>query len=157
LRAYIDVHIAGRTPSGLFIAYPPKVYAIPANMRFFVHGSLLQGQFLRFNAPAVARMLVDRGVLLTKKGYTSDVLTIHLLEPNRPTEPEHKLVVAAFHESEGGEKAVVDKGLKHLVFKAQNLSADRKRSISYLVFLAPVEEEIKVRHTYKKRAREYTF
>jgi len=110
LRVYVDVHIAGRTPSGLLVAYPPKVYAIPANMRFFVHESLLEGQFLRFNAAAVARLLVDKGVVLTKKGYTSDVLTIHLLAPNRPTEPGYKLVVAAFHESEGGVKAVVDKG-----------------------------------------------
>jgi len=158
LRVNTPLYISGKTRSGLVAAYPPKVYAIPANLRFYAHESLFEGSSLRYNAAAVAKLDVDKGVVLTRKGYTADVLTAHLLEPRRHTEPGYKLVVAAFHESEEeGEKAVIDKGLKHLVFKAQNLSSDKKRSISYYVFLAPVDEEIKIRHMHKRWADEYTF
>ena len=152
-----------KTKTGLMIAYPHAVYAIPARLRFIVHPALVEEikwytyNLLKLkNVEAIARLRIMMTKMpLTKKTQQTEVLNIELLPPVKETKPKYNLWILKFVEKSTIRVRsydiyeIVEELKKYRIWETSNSSRTGAHWIRYVVLVTPITiEKIRVRRDY---------
>ncbi len=158
--AYID-----RLRNGLILAYPVKIYTIPAELSFVIDPELIKTPLKNINKYSIIELDSDFEALAritvreTKKplteiySWSTRVLSIEMLKPREPLRRYDRLVIVSLPVKAVGSGAirnveVADESAKHVIWRTRNSSPTGNHAILYLVFLAPPNERIKINYQW---------